>query len=633
MALPSTGPLKFSDIYIELYGSHNNEAISLRSMSNAAGFTTPDSVSEFRGYTSKGLNVNPTVITGVTFRGGNGIESFDVISTSVNWTASATTNPDSFITIQSGDESGGDGTTTVDLNFIANTNTSSTRYGEITVSDNDTTDPAPDVIVQITQNKKYYFSTTSTFELTSTANSSDSVTISTNVSDWTASVNTNFTDNSLSVTASGNTITVTVSTANPGGSPRNGDIKVHDNSNADPADDLIIDVSQEGSQNITVNPDSFTGVSWKGGTVTTTVDATNTSWDYSKVSWITSVTPNNGTAGSTDVDIVVDDYTNTSTDRHDAAAVIISSTDDTINKNISITQNYKRYITASNKTITKDTTSFTVQIGGNTGTDWTVDTYSQTFITGWTQTDANTLTVDCNASSSIDNEQDTITLKDANTTDPADSITITITQEHVTHNLVIHTTKVESSSAGNLTCTSVAISSNLPKSYITVTITNNSCSGPCVIYQLKESNGETNSISIGTAVQNNTTVSTHVVTLTDNTDSSITDSFTVYRYPSESATVNPTSKIVYGSSADNYFIMNVVSNVPWTIGFTYVSGDAFLTYAVPQSGDPTDSNGIDVSIYFYDAQNSGKGDVTVSSLYSGCGDSNVLATCNVSYYP
>jgi hypothetical protein len=53
MALPSSGPLSFSAIANELGTSLSN--VSLRGMSNSAGFSTPDSVSEFYGYSGGGL--------------------------------------------------------------------------------------------------------------------------------------------------------------------------------------------------------------------------------------------------------------------------------------------------------------------------------------------------------------------------------------------------------------------------------------------------------------------------------------------------------------------------------------------------------------------------------------------------
>ena len=53
MALPTDGPLSFSMIGVEL---GVGTPYSLRSMSNAAGFSTPDNVSEFYGY-SGGLSL------------------------------------------------------------------------------------------------------------------------------------------------------------------------------------------------------------------------------------------------------------------------------------------------------------------------------------------------------------------------------------------------------------------------------------------------------------------------------------------------------------------------------------------------------------------------------------------------
>lgn len=50
MALPSSGPLSFSAIAGELGVSLSN--VSLRSMSATAGFSTPDAVSEFYGYSN-----------------------------------------------------------------------------------------------------------------------------------------------------------------------------------------------------------------------------------------------------------------------------------------------------------------------------------------------------------------------------------------------------------------------------------------------------------------------------------------------------------------------------------------------------------------------------------------------------
>lgn len=50
MALPSSGQLSLSAIAGELGVSLSN--VSLRSMSATAGFSTPDAVSEFYGYSN-----------------------------------------------------------------------------------------------------------------------------------------------------------------------------------------------------------------------------------------------------------------------------------------------------------------------------------------------------------------------------------------------------------------------------------------------------------------------------------------------------------------------------------------------------------------------------------------------------
>lgn len=48
MALPSSGPLSLGQIATELGVSHSN--VSLRSLSATAGFSIPDSISKFYGY-------------------------------------------------------------------------------------------------------------------------------------------------------------------------------------------------------------------------------------------------------------------------------------------------------------------------------------------------------------------------------------------------------------------------------------------------------------------------------------------------------------------------------------------------------------------------------------------------------
>jgi len=74
MALPSSGPLSFSAIDAALC-SPTGQPYSLRAMSSAAGFSTPDSVSEFYGYSCPEASVdiiNTTTtasITNVTVNG------------------------------------------------------------------------------------------------------------------------------------------------------------------------------------------------------------------------------------------------------------------------------------------------------------------------------------------------------------------------------------------------------------------------------------------------------------------------------------------------------------------------------------------------------------------------------------
>lgn len=53
MALPTSGPLSFSAIANELGTPLSN--VSLRGMSNSAGFSIPDAVSEFYDYSGGGL--------------------------------------------------------------------------------------------------------------------------------------------------------------------------------------------------------------------------------------------------------------------------------------------------------------------------------------------------------------------------------------------------------------------------------------------------------------------------------------------------------------------------------------------------------------------------------------------------
>ena len=52
MALQTSGPISISDIKTELGSSSN----SLRNLSAAAGFSTPDAMSEFYGYSAGEVN-------------------------------------------------------------------------------------------------------------------------------------------------------------------------------------------------------------------------------------------------------------------------------------------------------------------------------------------------------------------------------------------------------------------------------------------------------------------------------------------------------------------------------------------------------------------------------------------------
>jgi len=54
MALPSSGPLSLNDIRVELQQAQANS--SLDALSNLAGFTNPDAVSEFYGYSYAAYN-------------------------------------------------------------------------------------------------------------------------------------------------------------------------------------------------------------------------------------------------------------------------------------------------------------------------------------------------------------------------------------------------------------------------------------------------------------------------------------------------------------------------------------------------------------------------------------------------
>lgn len=62
MALPSSGQLSLNDIRVELGLAQSN--VSLGSMSNSVGFTDPDAVSEFYGYSASNYNTFAIVNTG-----------------------------------------------------------------------------------------------------------------------------------------------------------------------------------------------------------------------------------------------------------------------------------------------------------------------------------------------------------------------------------------------------------------------------------------------------------------------------------------------------------------------------------------------------------------------------------------
>jgi hypothetical protein len=103
MALPTSGPLSFSAIANELGTPLSN--VSLREMSNSAGFSIPDTVSDFYGYgpsgdlilffissplndPSKVCEVRPSCCTAVWH---NGVNSLPVIGDIVYEDASGTT--------------------------------------------------------------------------------------------------------------------------------------------------------------------------------------------------------------------------------------------------------------------------------------------------------------------------------------------------------------------------------------------------------------------------------------------------------------------------------------------------------------------------------------------------------------
>ena len=62
MALPSSGTLSLNDIRVELGLAQSN--VSLGSMSNSVGFTDPDAVSDFYGYSYANYNTFAIINTG-----------------------------------------------------------------------------------------------------------------------------------------------------------------------------------------------------------------------------------------------------------------------------------------------------------------------------------------------------------------------------------------------------------------------------------------------------------------------------------------------------------------------------------------------------------------------------------------
>ena len=61
MALPSSGPLSINDIRVELAASSTNQ--SLGAFSDTAGFTAPDAVSDFYGYSNVPLGLTSALYT------------------------------------------------------------------------------------------------------------------------------------------------------------------------------------------------------------------------------------------------------------------------------------------------------------------------------------------------------------------------------------------------------------------------------------------------------------------------------------------------------------------------------------------------------------------------------------------
>lgn len=63
MPVPSSGPIELrGDIALEVDGTAAGTNVSLRALSNTAGFSTPDAMSEFYGYSALALGLTPPLI-------------------------------------------------------------------------------------------------------------------------------------------------------------------------------------------------------------------------------------------------------------------------------------------------------------------------------------------------------------------------------------------------------------------------------------------------------------------------------------------------------------------------------------------------------------------------------------------
>jgi hypothetical protein len=60
MALPGSGKISLHDIYVEIYGSHSTQQVSLRTMASAASKAQPDTIGEFYNYSQ--FSVSPDTL-------------------------------------------------------------------------------------------------------------------------------------------------------------------------------------------------------------------------------------------------------------------------------------------------------------------------------------------------------------------------------------------------------------------------------------------------------------------------------------------------------------------------------------------------------------------------------------------